>query len=750
VLQLGTGMQTIDGVTVFSDNENEKQKWYLPAPVRIARRAEDDHPLFSLIKYRPAAADAGVEGGGFATFTVALGLTEKQERTLRAKLGSDVLLSAVPFDEGTVECVALNLQGPGGTTAQVAASGTFTAVQSILGARTPSFFGENLALFSLSLTQQGVTLLEQAFAQGLSPIGVIYNLKFTALRPALDVKVTADLERVYQQFSLGVKANIYWVRAAIDAGFEQLVQTGAIKMEVTNYSTAADKAEKEKWALDFFKDKLLTEWFTPTLAPGAFQGPAGGSVPGLPSLPGLPGSNTGGSGGGSHAGGTPTPQKPAPPAPAPKPVAPPSPGGGAPPAPAPKPVTPPSPGGGAPPAPAPPNPPSPPSPPAPPKPPEPAGPKTPGGGENPADPAKAGGDGAALVTVQLKAIRQEERKTLTFEYHNTEAVQRTYAPQSLFGLLASDLNRDDVITSVGLDDKFFRRFAVDVEVPVDFAKIGLSSVTAAVDYGDTADPANHSHADLVFRPGDPGPKRFETFVNEHYDLAYVPRIEFRFDPQSGWRGERDEYVIEPGPTTDRTLSLDPYAHVGFLEVRVFPNRIDAGAIDWTDVHLVHSDPSGWTVEDHLTVVPGGEAQVWRVRTSAPDRRDYSYTLVHRLKDGTERTVGPFKSSASSLPVDDPFPARIEPRFFFQVPDGQFQAAILEVTYEDGEYRREETVEVNGGVLAPTRLRIATLDPHKREYTVQATLIGADNRIVRGARTTTDADVVGINELGELV
>src|SRR6185503_54937 len=115
VLQLGTGMQTIDGITVFPDDQDEGQKWYLPAPVRIARRVEDGHPLFSLIKYRPAAADAGVQGGGFAMFTVALGLTEKQERRLRGKLGADVRLSAVPFDEGTVECVALNLQGPGGT-----------------------------------------------------------------------------------------------------------------------------------------------------------------------------------------------------------------------------------------------------------------------------------------------------------------------------------------------------------------------------------------------------------------------------------------------------------------------------------------------------------------------------------------------------------------------------------------------------------------------------------------------------------
>jgi hypothetical protein len=365
--------------------------------------------------------------------------------------------------------------------------------------------------------------------------------------------------------------------------------------------------------------------------------------------------------------------------------------------------------------------------------------------------AAAGGDGGGtLVTVQLKAIHQEERKTISFEYHSTEAVQRTYAPQSLFGLLAADLDRDDVITEVDLDDEFFRHFAVDVQAPVDFTKIGLSSATVAIDYGDPADPQSHTHADLVFGADDHAPQRFETFVNARHDLSYTPRIEFRFDPQSGWRGERDEYVLEPGPTVDRTLSLDPYAHLGFLEVRVFPNRIDAGAVDWTDVHLTYADPSGWTAEDQLTVTPGGEAQVWRIRTNDPAHREYEYTLVHRLKDGTDRAVGPFRSSASSLSVDDPFRSRIEPRFVFQVPDGMFQSALLEVVYEDGDYRREESVEVNGGLLAPSRLRIATLDPRKREYTVQATLIGTDNRIVRGVPKTTDADVAGINEFGEVV
>ena len=272
MLQLGSGMQTIEGVTVFPDHADENQFWYLPAHLEIARRPADDWPQFSFIKYKRSASNGGVEGGGFLMFTVSLTLPQDVERRVRAAIPATAKLTAVPVDSGTVECVALNLQGPGGTTAVVSDAGTFIAVQEILGARVPSLFGENNAVFSLTLSAEGATLLESAFAQGAAPIGVIYTLTFTAMQPSLDVRITADFARIYEHFSAGLSANIYYVELAIQAGLETLVQDGAIKIEVTNYSTSADREAQEKEALDFFTQNLLQMWFTPTLTPGTLQG----------------------------------------------------------------------------------------------------------------------------------------------------------------------------------------------------------------------------------------------------------------------------------------------------------------------------------------------------------------------------------------------------------------------------------------------------------------------------------------------
>lgn len=285
MLQLGTGMQTIEGITVFPDHADPEQYWYLPGPVTLSRRA-DGRANFSFIKFKPGAVSGGAKGGGFLAFGVCLKLDPKTESKIRSKLGlgGDARLSAVPFDEGHVRAVALDLQGEGGTVAaSPAPAGSFHAVEEILGASTPSLFGDNDAIFSLVLSQEGAVILEQALEQGSTPIGVIYELKFTALQPALDISMTIDYSRVYDHFSVGVGANVYFVKADIEAGLEKLRASGAITIKITNFTTGADQNDREKWAMSFLMDHLLNDWFTPTLTPGQLHG--GMATPTAPVTP---------------------------------------------------------------------------------------------------------------------------------------------------------------------------------------------------------------------------------------------------------------------------------------------------------------------------------------------------------------------------------------------------------------------------------------------------------------------------------
>src|SRR4051794_683050 len=255
MLQMGSRTFTFEGVTVFGDHADPDQFWYLPAPVRLARRGSPEEPQFTMIKFKPAVADGGVPGGGFVMLETELTLTPEQERAIASRCdSSNPRLTAVPFDSGTVQCIALNLQGPGGTIAKPpeGSDGTgFTFVQKILGASVPSLQGNNSASFSLQLDQAGATILEQAFRERGAPVGVIYDLQFTALRPSLDVEITCDFSRTFESLKTGLDVGAafplggfpIYAQASLDWAFEKLKQDGSIKIKVVNASGSADANE---------------------------------------------------------------------------------------------------------------------------------------------------------------------------------------------------------------------------------------------------------------------------------------------------------------------------------------------------------------------------------------------------------------------------------------------------------------------------------------------------------------------------
>src|SRR5688500_11054653 len=108
--QLGSKSFTVDGVQVLADHADPDQFWYLPAPVQLARRGPEDKAQFTLIKFKPAIANAGVKGGGFLMIETELTLDKETESKILSKCASlsngRPRLSVVPFDEGTVQCIA--------------------------------------------------------------------------------------------------------------------------------------------------------------------------------------------------------------------------------------------------------------------------------------------------------------------------------------------------------------------------------------------------------------------------------------------------------------------------------------------------------------------------------------------------------------------------------------------------------------------------------------------------------------------
>jgi hypothetical protein len=971
MLQFGAKTFTIDGVTVFSDHADPLQFWFLPAPVDLARRPPDKRAAFTLIKWKPAAVAAGVKGGGFLTFETSLRLPPETERRIKSQLSSMVrggkpVLSAVQFDEGTVRCVGLDLEGPGGTLAPASTPGTFRAIEAIRGASIPSLAGDNTAAFSLTLTQEGAIILEKAFGQGTTPVGVIYDLKFTGLRPALNVKITADYEKIFNHFSAGLEAQVYWVKAGIDAGFEKLVSEGVIKIEVIDFIGAEDRQDKENWALDFFKENLLSKWFEPSLTPadmearmakpegldavlkraadmlpkpaqgqgnqnqgnqnqggqnqgGQNQGqtvrerqpvqfavtrspeppPNNANLACTPSAQGTQETVTvsGPAGWTATVGGQPArvdgnrilvdvpanqsrevvvewPASPGQPrqetyelffefekpevltgwntrhpvylsylADSPNPPDPEfsnsaAPGRQAPPGGAralqdwcdrlvsPRVVTmtghasfendssdakkrynlalsrrrldiakgiigsratvPPGgdvprgqqeaeaarrvrdrtdrvvkiigtvagdagtpavrlvgrltrpadverqqPGGQQP------------------------GGQQPGGqqpgGQQPAPSTGGGSIGSgtpAVVSFKMKFIRQEERKTMTLIYNRTEAVQRTYAPQGFFGLLLKDIqDRSKHFVEVDLDDPFFRQFEVVVDAPIDFERIGLTSAQVGIDYGDPGDRRSMKHKDFIFDQNAPSRQSFTTFMSPDLASAYSYGVQFHFNPNSGWDGEKLTYEIPVDNTLDRTLVVTPFDHMGFLEIEVVPNRIDAQVVDFTQVDLLFTDPSGWVARKTLRIKPGTASQFWKVRTSHRDARTFTYQLSHHLKDGRVLTDDAVTSTANAVIVDDPFEAALDLEFVPLWDPATMRSVFVDLIYSDPEndYERSERLTFEGADVKPRSLRISLRERERRAYRYKATFVTANGRMIRRPEQETTETIIGLSE-----
>jgi hypothetical protein len=742
MILLADNCLTVEGVTVYPDHANQNMFWWLAAPVALADRsdgADGTMKAFTFLKFKPAAVSAGVKGGGFAMFTLALKLPPGLEGKIRSQIANafptatDPVLAPVAYDSGTVECIALNLQGSGGTQETPQPPGTFVAVEQILGSRTPSLFGDNTAAFSLTLTQEGATLLEQAFVEGTAPIGAVYNLKFTALRPALDAKLTADMKRMYDSFSVGLTANVYWVSASFDAAFQKLKEDGVIKIEITNQTlddAATQKAEDQ--ALQLFKEQIAGEWFRPSLSPP---------------VPGTPGTSNPG---GAH----PTPTSPGTAHPAPTSPFPTSPISGNPPVnPTPPMPTNPAPpgvggGGGLPApvrdatAPAP----TRPAPTAHPAPTRPQGgnPNPQGGGNNnnnrTVPPGTNGVSSPFGVSLRLQYVQQEELKTLTVEYHRQDAVQRTYGPQGFFGLALAGLDKSKYFKEIDLDDPFFRTFQVTVTPPTDFTGIGLRSAHVALDYGNPADPQNSRHQEYIFDAANMQPQLWKVFRNAAYDTRYTFTVDYHFDAEAGWAGERLSYQLPAQTTENEALYLNPFELLGFLTVNVTGGRISWAVVDHVEVNLSYQSASGWKTNQQMIIKAENSAQVqsWKLRLADKDDRAYTYQLVHHLLSGDVITEDPVRSSAAAVLVTDPFRYSIDVQVVPTLDPSKTKQAFVDVDYDDPDHNWtfSDNIAINGGSGSVVHMRIPIYDNAKRDFRWRVTVVGVNGSRSTGPYVTT--------------
>lgn len=681
MLYLDEPIYYINGLQIHRDFQNVNQFYYFPAAPRIHQ--ENGELAFQLLKYARDVTDnplmppdvAEQVGGGFLVFTVDIGVDEEiledTRRELAAFAEGEVMLAPVPFHTGTVRLIALGAEGANLDTPPEQPTNVF--VEKVFGSTKPSLYGDNLAIFGLHLEQEGTTLLEDSFRHGGGLLGVVYDLTYAGIRPALQVKAKVDFERVYNRFEAKIGFQYAMIGAELEAQLEWLREQRAIEIEITQYDTDPETATQlRREAMELVKQEVLAKMLKPSLqVPNAstggtrnlmdqvmryareFSRPASGATarpapqPSRRTTEGDPGPTEMNAGEGARGQ---------------------------------------------------------------------SGDAATGSG------GRGGSPGFAL-TFSLKYVRQEERKTAEFDFRVNQAVSRPAAPQGSLRLLLEGLNMDDHIREVNLDDPFFNELKAWIGVTGNWEVLGIDKVVVNATYQpDPTGPIVHTDGWTFNASGEPlkpfnvvldknRPVRLYKYKTQVFlkDLAHV---------------DSKERILEIEDTSEqRELLINPAN-----EFRPLLVSVESGTIDWqkvprVDVKLHYEDDENDFTAEQLFSFSSAQSGPynWVLYPVLPpedqrekEHRSYTVTYGYTVRDEQGNTtyfeLEPEERTDEGIIVPPPFKGVRRVRLIPAVDKEEVQEVTADVLYESNGYRFYRNLVFEEGNFGTQRVEIPVPDP----------------------------------------
>jgi hypothetical protein len=701
MLYLDAPIGPIRGLMIYRDHADKSLFYYVPERPRLA--LNDGIPEFVFLKYRRditdnAAFDEETKqslGGGFLAFTVDLGVTDEQLEEIKGDLsrfseGGEVKLTPIAFRKGSVRLsITKDTADAEGAPADQPRGVSF--FEDIFGTTTPSLFGFNRATFGVILSQEGATLIEAGLKSGISPIGVLYELEFLGLRPAFNVRISANYHRVYKELDLqfGARGTVQAVSIGVDIGaaFQRLRDQGIIKVEVVNFTDDADLRRQADDAFNWFKGQLMQDFFRSSMpAPALTQQSNNGGL--LGQLTNLLGALT------TTQTGPATPQRGQPATGAPNADPPPA---------------------------------------------EPSSNMTSTSDANTAlAGAGAGGGGAGgiapfQIAFSLKYIDQVEDKERIFEYSMQAAEKRTAAPQGMFSTIVQGLDLRKAIIEVSLDDEFFKRLVSTVSVGGDLAKAGVSTLAVNLEYPGTLKPNQQpEHVDgFIFKPDQLDPQTFTTWLNAKKDRSYRYQMDIHFSPDSPFLGKEAHITTDWLVTRDRQLTLDPLDYVALHDIEITLGKINADQISQVQVEMMYKDPTnGFEPQRTFMLKPTDSGVHWRLRLSNPELLAYHYRLTYFMADGTRYITDWASSEDPGLVINDPFQGMLNIRLTPLLDPNQIVEAVVNLNYQEAEtgFNRSVQKVFSGGPLTSQVVTIPTLSAAPAGFTYDVTVIRADGSV----------------------
>lgn len=288
MLDLAKPLGTHEGLIFYGDHELTDLVYYFPDEVSLAPQvAPDGNPsdlyeLFFQLFNEGDIVEGGIENlrktaGAILSLGVQCSVSPARlEKALQQLKGSGtfpetVSVTSPPWKDGAVNLLVLDA-----ITTNDNSIGEDAFVKSIIGSQKPSLMSSDLkSIFNVRLDRRGTALIQAALDGDTGNVaGVLYDLKYTAIRPAVDLRIWANLGRCYDSIAhqLGIKAEFtYYVKFSLGAELnwltKKLEEDGDLKIELlTQVEDPETKKMIDEMVKDF-KESILREIFRPYVNP---------------------------------------------------------------------------------------------------------------------------------------------------------------------------------------------------------------------------------------------------------------------------------------------------------------------------------------------------------------------------------------------------------------------------------------------------------------------------------------------------
>lgn len=578
MLDLNTRFELL-GVTLYRDADQSEVFFFLPQNPVIAR--DRAGLMFDLMLYEKGGQAEDLQTGGFLTLAISTGLGSLEQpllRELRRQFGDNARLVSIPFTEGSVRLAGLdtgvapiNPDGSGPPASDPGPTG-IRLVEKVFGATVPNLDGDNRAVFSLQLSEDGAAFFADLMEQGRSarPLIAIYDLKYTGLMEVESLRIEIDYSRVYDFLRTRIGFNAIVVAGEIDTIVEDLRDSQAIRIDDTvrslELSTPEALAERQTRIDALVKELATGAFFAPSLKLGdpsvderdVFAAPTGEVATGL-FRQGLPAAI------GQAMGQAVTTREMATATDINTP--PPEPGEGAP-------------------APA----------------------------ANTQVAAQSSAMGHPTATFTMRHLQQRELRKVVYDLSRTTAMQRSTGPQNPLLFMGSEREIRARIHKISLNHPFFARLRIDVDAGgADFAAEGIRAMTVNLRYGRRPDGLPKETADVILDSAEDRAS-FVFARDAGGDMGYEYQLTLHYLPGFGL-GDTRQTVTGPWTRTEaRQLSVHPSMLARRQPITLALPRITQPDLSEVRVTVAYVDPDG-VIDDRRSFVltPGGAPAIANVR-----------------------------------------------------------------------------------------------------------------------------------------